>query len=113
MDAHEGTDEFGGKPRDLDPVGTLQKSLQEQGMFVLIEQGARDDRGSTEITYKAIVLGQAEVAQVMAKANSYEGADVTDPSQLRWADVEDRPEVFEGEDRMGALQGAIGNFYDS
>ncbi|HXE10237.1 MAG TPA: hypothetical protein VN554_02315 [Verrucomicrobiae bacterium] len=102
-----------GQPRDLDPVGTLQKSLQEQGLFVLIEQGARDDRGPTEVTYKAIVLGQGEVEEVIAKANSYEGEVITDPSQLRWAHVEDRPEVFEGEDRMGALNGAISAFYDS
>ena len=58
------------QPRDLDPVKSLRESLETQGLFVRINQGARDDRGSVEIVYEAVVLGPAEVVEAMHQANS-------------------------------------------
>jgi hypothetical protein len=112
-DDMEGMEGLGGEPRDLDPVKTLREKLEEGGLFVRTNQGARDDRGSVEIVYEAVVLGHAEVAEVIATANSYEGeTEVTDPSQLTWDHVKERPEVTEGENLLGALEDAYQAFFD-
>lgn len=97
------------------PEQALRQELERQGLFCWVNQGARDDRGSVEIVYEAIVLDDAGVAEAVAKANSYE--DRSRPAEtaadLNWDDVKDRPEAFEGEDRLGALKGAVDKFFSS
>lgn len=86
----------------LTPEQALRQELERQGLFCWVNQGARDDRGSVEIVYEAIVLDDAGVAEAVSKANSYEGRSrpAETAEDLHWDDVKGRPEVYEGEDRL-------------
>jgi hypothetical protein len=103
--------EVGGEQTHVEPSKALRESLEAQGLFVWTHQGIRERTGGYDYVYEAVVLGPTEVEEVMAKANSYEGEEITDPAQLKWEHVKDRPEVHEGEGGLDSLQGAIEKFF--
>lgn len=83
----------------------LSASLNQQGLFHIINQGGANRDGRYVITYKAIVLDEDQVRAVKA---------AKDPlaEQLRWRDVEDHPDVYEGSDPEDALKGALRLYFE-